>query len=256
MPLFEGTEFQYSSFDFLWWVLIAYFTIRLLKTENPRWWLAIGAAVGVGLLTKYSIVFYIAGILAGVVLTNARRYLLSKWFWAGIGVALLIFLPNFLWLVHHDFISYHFLQHIHARDVGEGRAEGFFQGQLLLNVNTFATPLWIAGLVSVFATAVIACWRGCMWSPWPCSIFGKGRFYYMSAAYPHAAGDGRGGRRTMAGASASDGGGSPSRSCSSLGVAVVGAYVLALIVPFASSGPLRDFTLKQQRRSARGNRLG
>src|SRR5437868_4292080 len=25
LPLFEGTEFQYSSFDFLWWVLIAYF---------------------------------------------------------------------------------------------------------------------------------------------------------------------------------------------------------------------------------------
>ena len=49
-------------------MLIAWFTIRLLKTENPRWWLAIGAFVGLGLLTKYSIVFYIAGILGGVVL--------------------------------------------------------------------------------------------------------------------------------------------------------------------------------------------
>src|SRR4051812_12516583 len=95
LPLFQGTEFQYSSFDLLWWVLIAWFTISLLKTENPRWWLAIGAAVGLGLLTKYSIVFYIAGILAGVVLTNARRCLSSKWFWAGIALALLIFLPNF-----------------------------------------------------------------------------------------------------------------------------------------------------------------
>src|SRR3954463_5488851 len=97
LPLFQGTEFQYSSFDLLWWVLIAWFTIRLLKTENPRWWLAIGAAVGVGLLTKYSIVFYIAGILTGVVLTNARRFLSNKWFWAGIALALLIFLPNFVW---------------------------------------------------------------------------------------------------------------------------------------------------------------
>src|ERR1035441_4997243 len=39
LPLFEGTEFQYTTFDYLWWVLIAYFTIRLLRTENPRWWL-------------------------------------------------------------------------------------------------------------------------------------------------------------------------------------------------------------------------
>ena len=75
LPLFSGTEFQYTSFDFLWWVLIAYFTIRLLKSEDPRWWLAIGAAIGLGLLTKYSIVFYIAGILAGLVLTPARRFL-------------------------------------------------------------------------------------------------------------------------------------------------------------------------------------
>ncbi|MGB0055148.1 MAG: glycosyltransferase family 39 protein, partial [Terracidiphilus sp.] len=46
MPLFNGTEFQYTSYDFLWWVLISFFTIRLLKSENPRWWIAIGAAVG------------------------------------------------------------------------------------------------------------------------------------------------------------------------------------------------------------------
>src|ERR1700724_1631602 len=81
LPLFEGTEFQYTTFDYLWWVLIAYFTIRLLRTENPRWWIAIGAAVGVGLLTKYAIVFYIAGILVGVVLSRARHFLKSPWFY-------------------------------------------------------------------------------------------------------------------------------------------------------------------------------
>ncbi len=130
LPLFEGTEFQYTTFDYMWWVLIAYFTIRLLKSENPRWWLAIGARCVPGLLeTKYAIVFYIAGVLAGVVLTRARRYLVSPWFWAGIAVALIIFLPNFIWQVRHDFIPYHFLQHIHVRDVGEGRADGFIQGQ-------------------------------------------------------------------------------------------------------------------------------
>src|SRR5947209_9910944 len=73
LPLFEGTEFQYSSFDYLWWVLIAYFVIRLLKTENPRWWLAIGAIIGLGFLTKYTMAFYVAGIVGGVLLTGAGR---------------------------------------------------------------------------------------------------------------------------------------------------------------------------------------
>ncbi len=82
LPIFEATEFQYSSFDLLWWVLIAWFVIRLLKSDNPRWWIAIGATVGLGLETKYSIVFYIAEILAGVLLTGTRKHLANGWFWA------------------------------------------------------------------------------------------------------------------------------------------------------------------------------
>src|SRR5580693_3076184 len=144
LPVFEATEFQYSTFDYLWWVLIAYFVIRLLKSEDPRWWIAIGAAIGVGLETKYTICFFIAGILGGMLLTHARRYFLSGWFWGGVGVALLIFLPNFLWQVRHGFISYHFLQHIHVRDVGEGRANGFWRDQFWINTNMFVAPIWIA----------------------------------------------------------------------------------------------------------------
>ena len=80
LSLFEGTEFQYTSFDYLWWILIAWFTVRLLKSNDPRWWLAIGAAIGMGLETKYAIAFLIAGVFAGVVLSQARRYLRSKWY--------------------------------------------------------------------------------------------------------------------------------------------------------------------------------
>ena len=242
LPLFSGTEFQYTSFDILWWVLIAYFTIRLLKSENTRWWLAIGAVVGVGLLTKYSIVFYIGGILAGVVFTKARRHLLSKWFWAGIALALLIFLPNFIWLVRHDFISYHFLQHIHARDVGEGRAAGYWQGQVILNVNAFATPVWIAGLILYLRDRRYRMLAWMYLVPIAMFYFSKGRFYYTSAAYPMLLAMGAVGgerwvtrlrpwlRRTI-------------EAVFFTGLAAVGAYVIALIVPLASSGPLRDFAL-------------
>src|SRR5271169_5376434 len=87
--LFEGTEFQYTTFDNLWWVLIAYFVIRLLKTENPRWWLAIGATIGMGFQTKYTMGFFLAGIMGGVLLTPARRYLGSAWFWGGMTLGFL-----------------------------------------------------------------------------------------------------------------------------------------------------------------------
>src|SRR5579885_2690023 len=150
LTLFEGTEFQYTTFDYLWWVLIAYSMIRLLKTENPQWWLAIGALIGLGFQTKYTMAFYVCGVVGGVLLTHARKYLLSPWLWAGVGLSILIFLPNLIWQIRHDFISLHFLQSIHARDVGEGRAKGFFSGQFLICANLFAAPLWIAGLIGYF----------------------------------------------------------------------------------------------------------
>jgi|ERR1035437_289736 4-amino-4-deoxy-L-arabinose transferase-like glycosyltransferase len=99
LPMFEGTEFQYTTFDYLWWVLIAYLVIRLLKTGNPRWCLPIGAVIGVGLMTKYSIIFYIAGIVVGLIFTPARRFIATGWFWLGAGVGLLVCLPNLVWQI-------------------------------------------------------------------------------------------------------------------------------------------------------------
>ena len=41
-----GSLFEYVAFDYLWWVLAAYLMIRLLRSDDPRWWLAIGTVVG------------------------------------------------------------------------------------------------------------------------------------------------------------------------------------------------------------------
>src|SRR3990170_2957235 len=97
IALAGGAILTYSDFDSLWWVLIAYLIIRLLKSGNPRWWLGIGAAIGLGLMTKYTILILVAGIAVGVILTPARRYLLSPWLWGGVALALLIYLPNLIW---------------------------------------------------------------------------------------------------------------------------------------------------------------
>jgi 4-amino-4-deoxy-L-arabinose transferase-like glycosyltransferase len=87
-----GTLFQYVSFDYLWWVAAAYFMVRLLASEDPRWCLAVGAAIGLGMLTKYTMLFLALGIAAGFLFTPARRYLRSPWLWFGVALAFVIFL--------------------------------------------------------------------------------------------------------------------------------------------------------------------
>jgi hypothetical protein len=242
LPVFQGTEFQYSSFDYLWWTLIAYFVIRLLKTENPRWWMAIGASVGIGLLTKYTICFFIAGILGGMLLSGARRFFLSGWFWGGVGVALLIFLPNFVWQVRHGFISVHFLQHIHARDVAHGRANGFVKDQFIICTNLIAAPLWIAGLIYFLRDRRYRMLGWMYVIPLVLFFVGKGRGYYLAAAYPMLFAMGAVvGERWVASLSR------PWRRVAEgvffTGLAAWGLFVYALIVPLASSGPLRQFAL-------------
>jgi 4-amino-4-deoxy-L-arabinose transferase-like glycosyltransferase len=184
LPLFEGTEFQYSTYDYLWWVLIAYFVIRLLNRENPRWWLAIGATIGVGFLTKYTMGFYLCGILGGVLLTYARRYLGSAWFWGGMALGLAICLPNLLWQARHGFISLHFLQHIHARDVRQGRADGFLSQQFWICTNPFAAPLWISGLLGYLWDRRYRLLAWMYLIPLALFLVGKGRGYYLAGAYP------------------------------------------------------------------------
>jgi Dolichyl-phosphate-mannose-protein mannosyltransferase len=192
MSVCMGTMFQYIAFDYLWWVLAAWFVIRLLHTENPRWWLAVGAVLGLGMMTKYTIIFFIAGIVAGVLLTPARRYLKNPWLWAGAALSIVIFLPNVIWQVRHDFVSLAFLNHIHARDVEIGRTDGYFVQQLFASANLFTLPLWVAGLYFYFfssagPTRMDRRYRSLGWMfvvPLVLFFVARGRFYYMAPAYP------------------------------------------------------------------------
>ncbi|MGA2268966.1 MAG: glycosyltransferase family 39 protein [Bryobacteraceae bacterium] len=187
VPLTAGALFQYVSFDYLWWVLIAYLVIRLLKSEDARWWLAVGAVIGLGMMTKYTMVFLVAGVIAGVLLTPTRRYLRSPWLWCGVALSLAIFLPNFVWQVQHGFISLDFLSHIHARDVRIGRTQNFLIEQLLIAANPFTVLLWVAGLFYYLVAPDGKRYRLVGWMfvvPLVLFFIAKGRGYYMAPAYP------------------------------------------------------------------------
>ena len=183
----QGALFQYVSFDYLWWVLSAYCMVRLAKSENPRWWLGIGAAIGLGMMTKYTMGFFALGIAGAVLLTPARRYLRSKWLWAGAGLAVLVFLPNLIWQIEHNFISLQQLSAIHIHDVQIGRTDNFLLDQFLLGANPLTFPLWLGGLYFTFFTRSGRPYRvlGWMYLITLLAFFAaQGRGYYLAPAYP------------------------------------------------------------------------
>ena len=244
IAIFEGTEFQYTTFEQFAWVLATYGVVRLLGSEDERWWIWIAAFTGLGIMAKYTVVFFLAALLAGFVLTPARRHLASRWFLFGCGLTLLMVLPNLLWQVHHNFISLHFLEHIHARDlrIGRGGARDFWFFQALICPNPFALPLTIAG--------VITAWRSVRYRALSIAFvltillfaLTKGRGYYTAAVFP---------------VMVAFGAVAILRWASSLrpvfrrtiviflwtGIVAFGIYAACVLVPIASSGPLKAFAL-------------
>jgi len=185
--IIQGAVFQYVSFDYLWWVAIAFCFVKLLQTENPRWWLGIGAFIGVGMMTKYTIGLLVIGLIVGVISTRARHFLKSPWLWAGAAISLLIWLPNVIWQINHGLISLDFLKSIHERDVRIGRTGGFLSEQFLICANFVTVPLVFAGIWFYIKHPLGAKFRAVIWLfvvPFVLFIFLQGRAYYFAPAYP------------------------------------------------------------------------
>src|SRR5262245_25557117 len=183
--LAAGTLMQYVSFDYLAWVSCSYFFVLLCKSRDPRWWFAIGGCIGLGMLTKYSIVVCVLAIVAGVLFTDLRAHFRSKWLWFGVAISLLIFLPNLIWQIRNDFVSLDFLRHIHERDVRIGRTKDFLPDQVKLT--PFTLPLAVLGLCFYFASKTGRRFRaiGFLYLiPLIVFLVAKGRGYYLAPAYP------------------------------------------------------------------------
>jgi 4-amino-4-deoxy-L-arabinose transferase-like glycosyltransferase len=184
---FAGSFLSYMSFDVLWWVLVAWATARLLETEDARWWIAIGAGMGLGLLTKYTIVFFAVGLLGGMLLTPNRRYFRSVWFWCGVGVALVMALPVIVWQFQHHFAALAWMKSIHARDVSRGMTDHFIPSQFWNTTSPVTVPIWIAGLWFLFRTREGKPFRMLGWMyviTLILFVIARGREYYIAPAYP------------------------------------------------------------------------
>jgi dolichyl-phosphate-mannose-protein mannosyltransferase len=180
-----GAVMQYVSFDYFFWVLTAYFLVRLLKSEDPRWWIGIGCAIGLGMMSKYTMIFSASGIVVAVLATDARRFLKTKWLWWGVALSLLIFLPNLIWQVRHHFISLDFLKTIHARDIRIGFTNYFLLGQFTFTL--LATPICVAGLYFCLFSKQGRRYRAIGWMylvPFGIFMIVKARQYYLAPAYP------------------------------------------------------------------------
>lgn len=179
--------YSMNCFDMLFWVLTAYAAIRLIRTGKPRFWIALGFLLGLGLLNKVGVLWLGAGLFAGVLFSKQRTWLKTPWPWIAGATALLLFSPFVYWNLTHDLAHLEFI-----RNATSGKYSGltplsFIRGQVEIH-NPVTLPLWLAGLWFFFADREGRKFATLGWMyAIPILILvlnGHSKPEYLSAAYP------------------------------------------------------------------------
>src|SRR4030088_2429236 len=128
---------------------VLFFLAKILETGRGAWWLAVGAAVGAALLSKYTSLFFGPAILIWLIaVPKLRRWLISPWPYLGGIVAFAMFSPVILWNADHQWGSF-------IKQLGRPRIEDFtlrYIGELIPTQIAFATPLvFILGAMGLYA---------------------------------------------------------------------------------------------------------
>src|SRR6185369_7894937 len=140
-------QFAMNTFEPLFWGGLAYVVLRITNTGNTKLWLVFGAIAGVGLLNKYSLVFFASALIVGVLLTRQRRILFTPWIIAGGAIAFLIFLPNLIWNIQHHWPFLELMRNVRTTGKDVVLPPGKYLLQQLLMMNPVSFPFWIGGLL-------------------------------------------------------------------------------------------------------------
>jgi hypothetical protein len=244
-PVFlrAGSLFQPVVFDQLWWTAALWALASVgtgpgegrqtaqVDSAPPGRWLALGAFLGLGLLTKFTVLVLAAGVFVAILATPLRRALATPWPWAAAGVALLVGSPS---LVGQAVLGWPFFgqledlagaQLVHVSPVSFAVEQLFLVGPIVIVAGVATVVLAVrepdVGLRAVAWAAVAS---------FGIVLLAGGKPYYIAPIWPALLGIGVGRLDARLGSRASDGAaGSPvPRRRAVSGVLHGGLWVLAL----------------------------
>jgi uncharacterized membrane protein len=127
------------------------FLAKVLETGQGAWWLAVGVAVGLALLSKYTALFFGVSILLWLALVpNLRRWLLTPWPYLGGLAAFAVFSPVIFWNAQHGWVSL-------IKQLGRARGDDFTLRYLFelipVQIGLATPPVFVLGAAGLIAMA-------------------------------------------------------------------------------------------------------
>ncbi len=174
--------FQPNFLEIFAWTLSAYFLLRHINTQQPRYLYFLFAALAMGLWSKYSVVFFATAMMASILLTRHRRMMAQKHFWLAALLGLALAAPNIYWQAAHNWPLLHHMEELRQTQLQYVDRGTFFKEQLLMLLPV--AFVWIGGLIwlllhkkyRVIGFTYLLC-VGLI-------AAGSGKGYYTLGAYP------------------------------------------------------------------------
>ena len=135
--------FQPNFLEIFFWTMIAFTILRFIQTEKNIYLYLFGISAGLGMVSKYSVAFFIISILLALLITRNRKIFLNKHLYFASLIGFLIFLPNLLWQFRHGFPVIEHMRELHQFQLQYVSPVGFLIDQLLMNLPVVF--IWIAG---------------------------------------------------------------------------------------------------------------
>jgi 4-amino-4-deoxy-L-arabinose transferase-like glycosyltransferase len=183
--LVAANSLSTTAVDQVVWVVAAYLVVRLLRSGDGRWWLGIGAAVGVGLQNKHTVLLLAAGLAVALVPARLTGWLRTPWPWAGAAVALALWAPNLWWQAANGWPTLTMLASLQEANGGLAASLAFAPLQIGMT-NPFLAPVWIAGLWRLLRAPEAAPFRLLGWlyvAVFAVLLVLGGKAYYLGPLY-------------------------------------------------------------------------
>ncbi len=187
-PAFLGifSQLNIPLFEILIWAVCACLFIDILNGRGTRHWLWLGLFAGLGLQTKLTGLVFGFALAVGLLTTRQRQQFKTPGPYFAAVIAGLVFLPNLVWQLVHDWPTLEFIANAQGGKIVELSPFEFIS-QVALTLNPVTIPLWLGGLIwlllgggsekyralAVFFIIALATF-----------IFQNSKNYYIYPAYP------------------------------------------------------------------------
>ena len=181
----SGYLFQPVVFDQLWWVVTVYLLIKFINTSSPIYIYLLGIVIGVGLLTKYTMVFFAIALILGLLITKQRKILWNRHILFAVLIALLLFLPNLIWQFQHHLPVVTHMKLLRSQQLDYIKPSDFIKQQLV--VNGIALFVWLVGFGFLLFSSRLRKYQFLAFAYMLIFIFlleMNGKNYYLFGAYP------------------------------------------------------------------------